>query len=92
MQRLVTAAMLVFVVAALVSSPATAASPGSEVDPEVVTKQGEQITDQQHQIHQLTKEVEKNNTISTTILAPIAVLVGILALGGSLGIVFSFRD
>lgn len=67
--------------------PATSESSTQEVE-----EQGKEIEGEQARIHKLTKEVEKNNTISSVILAPIAVLVGILALGGSLGIVFSVRD
>jgi hypothetical protein len=70
-------------------SPSPAASKPSAKE---VTEQGEEIQGEQARIHKLTKEVEKNNTITSAILAPIAVLVGILALGGSLGIVFSVRD
>jgi tetratricopeptide (TPR) repeat protein len=40
----------------------------------------------------LTKEADKTWTIVEFILAPIGALVGILALGGALGIVFSIRD
>ena len=66
--------------------------PASPASVEEVAEQGKEVDAEQAQIGKLTKEVEKNNTISTVILAPIAVLIGILALGGSLGIVFSVRD
>jgi tetratricopeptide (TPR) repeat protein len=94
-------AVLVFSLVAL-PSPAAGAAPAQngdssqaatkQVDPDAVVRQGEEIDEEQEHIHKLTRQVEKNNTISLVILAPIAVLVGILALGGSLGIVFSVRD
>jgi tetratricopeptide (TPR) repeat protein len=93
-------AALAFLLVASVSSAgaALAATDGSEgsvaskVSAQEVAEQNERIDGEQARIRQLTKEVEKNNTITSSILAPIAVLVGILALGGSLGIVFSVRD
>jgi hypothetical protein len=43
-------------------------------------------------VGKLTSKLEKLESLEYPILAPIAVLVGVLALGGGLGIVFSIRD
>jgi hypothetical protein len=47
---------------------------------------------QQEQITDLTNRVSDLEEIVQLLLAPIAILIGILALGGALGIVFSLRD
>ena len=57
-----------------------------------LAKQGKKLRKQGHEINKVSDEVGEVHTVTTVILAPIAVLVGILALGGSLGIVFSVRD
>jgi hypothetical protein len=49
------------------------------------TSQQEQITDLQNRVSDLEEIVQ-------LLLAPIAILIGILSLGGALGIVFSLRD
>lgn len=43
-------------------------------------------------IHDLRKDIDEQEKIINFLLFPVTVLVGILALGGSLGIVFSVRD
>jgi hypothetical protein len=45
-----------------------------------------------HQVDELSNRIDQTNTIVKIVLSPIALLVAILALGGSLGIVFSIRD
>jgi hypothetical protein len=45
-----------------------------------------------NQASNATKKVEKTETIEIYVLGPIAILVAILAAGGVLGIVYSFRD
>lgn len=98
LRRATVAALTALVLLAAFSACASAEPAGSEASStgpassKEVAEQGKEIEGEQASIHKLTKEVEKNNTISSVILAPIAVLVGILALGGSLGIVFSVRD
>ena len=59
---------------------------------EQLKQQKEQLKQQKKKIGEVSDEVNEVHSITTVILAPIAVLVGILALGGSLGIVFSVRD
>lgn len=49
-------------------------------------------TDQQVQIVDLQNRVSDLEEIVQLLLAPIAILIGILSLGGALGIVFSLRD
>jgi tetratricopeptide (TPR) repeat protein len=44
------------------------------------------------QANRATKKVEKTETIEIYVLGPVAILVAILAAGGVLGIVYSFRD
>jgi hypothetical protein len=47
---------------------------------------------QQNQINDLQNRVDELYTIVQLLLAPIAILIGILSLGGALGVVFSLRD
>src|ERR1700722_18055215 len=49
-------------------------------------------TDQQVEIDDLQNRVSDLEEIVQLLLAPIAILIGILSLGGALGIVFSLRD
>jgi hypothetical protein len=65
-----------------VSSRTSAAAP---VPSPASTNQQEQITDLQNRVNDLEEIVQ-------LLLAPIAILIGILTLGGALGIVFSLRD
>ncbi|HET7486156.1 MAG TPA: hypothetical protein VFJ64_12375 [Solirubrobacterales bacterium] len=71
------------------TSTSGSASAGGE---EAAEEQAAELEHQRKQIRKLSDEVAETHTISTVILGPIAVLVGILALGGTLGIVFSVRD
>src|ERR1700691_2218652 len=61
-------------------TPAAAPTPGP-----APTNQQEQITDLQNRVSDLEEIVQ-------LLLAPIAILIGILSLGGALGVVFSLRD
>ena len=45
-----------------------------------------------HRVAHLSEEVKETQTIEKYVLGPFAILVAILAAGGALGIVFSFRD
>jgi hypothetical protein len=49
-------------------------------------------TKEAEDLPELTKRVDELETLEHVILAPVALLVGVLALGGGLGIVFSIRD
>lgn len=49
-------------------------------------------TDQQNQINNLQDQVNDLQEVVQLLLAPIAILIGILSLGGALGVVFSLRD
>lgn len=77
-------------------SPVALALPGdsssSEGSSTKLAEHDRAIKSQRAEINSLSDEVDELHTVTTVILAPIAVLVGILALGGSLGIVFSVRD
>ncbi|HUC07447.1 MAG TPA: hypothetical protein VMR96_05100 [Solirubrobacterales bacterium] len=90
------AAIAVTGVLVLVLSALAAAAPVETLTPketsEALAKQGKKLRQQGHELNDVADEVDEVHTITTVVLAPIAVLVGILALGGSLGIVFSFRD
>jgi hypothetical protein len=82
-------------VALLVLAPAAwalAPESGTSEITEAVTAQGAKQKEQSRQLNDLTEEVNELHTLTTAILSPIAVLVGVLALGGSLGVVFSVRD
>jgi hypothetical protein len=72
-----------------------AASGGSALTTEQIAeiaKERKSINELSDELSETKEEVSKTHTIATVALGPIAVLVGILALGGSLGIVFSVRD
>lgn len=49
-------------------------------------------TNQQNEINDLQNRVNDLQEIVQLLLAPIAILIGILSLGGALGVVFSLRD
>lgn len=64
-----------------VSAPAAMAAGGAGVQ----QRQSQEIED-------LGEDLEKNERTIERILLPVSVLIGILALGGGLGVVFSIRD
>jgi hypothetical protein len=65
---------------------------GSPRVPSVVAAPTPSPTDQQVEIDDLQNRVSDLEEIVQLLLAPIAILIGILSLGGALGIVFSLRD
>jgi tetratricopeptide (TPR) repeat protein len=74
---------------------AGAASSGQRENPAAsaqITKLSNQVDDLSNRIQQTNNRIDQTNTIVKIVLSPIALLVAILALGGSLGIVFSIRD
>jgi len=68
-----------------VNTPISAAATESKGQEEV-------NRDQDDEIENLDDKIHETETIQRIILSPVALLVAILALGGSLGIVFSIRD
>jgi hypothetical protein len=78
--------------AVLVALALSLGAPAALAAPATQKEQAAELHRQRKQIGELSDEVSELHTITTVILSPIAFLVGILALGGSLGIVFSIRD
>jgi tetratricopeptide (TPR) repeat protein len=75
----------VLAVAGLGLSEATSGAAAEAAESTVQRKQSGEIKD-------LTKDLERNEKEIERILLPVSVLIGILALGGGLGVVFSIRD
>jgi hypothetical protein len=69
----------------LVASGAAATAPAARASQK-------EVQEALKQANSATKKVEKTETIEIYVLGPIAILVAILAAGGVLGIVYSFRD
>lgn len=67
----------------LACAPPVAAAAGDGLPPEV---------SQNLKLESLRKDIEAHDKIINYMLYPITVLVGVLALGGAIGIVFSIRD
>jgi hypothetical protein len=81
--------------AAFVEAPwAVAQAPAGETSGAgpAAPSQSPEATNSTAEVRELSHEVHEIRTLEHWVFAPIALLVGILALGGGLGIVFSIRD
>lgn len=54
--------------------------------------QAQEVTRLSQHVHELAFELNQVQKTTNSVFLPITVLIGILAAGGALGIVFSFRD
>ena len=82
-RRTLAAAAELFAVAAAFALP---------IEPAPAASQSDQVTALSQRVHELSFELNETRKTEDKLYTPVAILVSILAAGGALGIVFSFRD